>query len=891
MAGPLPADPNWSEELEEWLDAFDAVHRVRGEDASRELLRVLQQHASRQGLVLPEAALNTPYVNTIPVQAQPRYPGDLDLETRIENLMRWNAAAMVLQAYDSGSGVGGHIATYLSAATLLEVGFNHFFRGRDGGAVGDQVHVQAHAAPGIYARAFLEGRLPAERLANFRRELGVGGGLSSYPHPRRLPDFWTLPTASMGLSTPSAIYQARFAKYLEKRGLKEPDGSKVWCFIGDGEADEPEVLGTINMASRERLDNLVLVINCNLQRLDGPVRGNGKIIQELERSFRGADWHVIKLIWGSGWDPLLERDVHGTLRQRMEEAVDGDYQMYSAQPGDLQREHWVEDIPELKSLMDSLTDEEVRTIKRGGQDHKKIYAAYADAAATQGKPTVIIAKTVKGDGMGAAAQGRNTVHQKKNLSREERVDYARRLGIPIDEEAAAAAAFHRPSDDSEELRYLQARRAALGGPVPERRVECMELTPPPLDFFAEQLRGSGEREISTTMAIVRMLGRLLKHPDLGRFVVPIVPDEARTFGMDGLFAQAGIYSPAGQIYSPVDANTIAPYREAEDGQILQEGICETGAMASFLAAGTAYANHGLPMIPFYIFYSIFGFQRVGDMIWACGDSMARGFLLGGTSGRTTLNGEGLQHQDGHSQLVAETVPNLRSYDPAFAYELAVIVREGIDAMYRRGEDVFYYVTVTNQNQLMPAMPEGVEDGIIRGLYRFRGASAAAEGDRQAHLFGSGAVMTEVLAAAELLEQRGIPAHVWSVTSYGALRRDGLATERRNRLHPGAERERGWVAQQLEDARGVFVSASDYLCALGEGISRWVPGPYVVLGTDGYGLSEARDVLRDHFEVSAPWIAHAALSALEQAGQIDAGTADAAAVEWQLDLGRVDPALA
>jgi pyruvate dehydrogenase E1 component len=891
LAGPLSADPNWSEELEEWLDAFDALHRARGEEASRELLRVLQQHASRRGLVLPEAALNTPYVNTIPVQAQPRYPGDIELETRIENLMRWNAAAMVLQAYDSGSGVGGHIATYLSAATLLEVGFNHFFRGRDGDGAGDQVHVQAHAAPGIYARAFLEGRLPAQRLANFRRELGPGGGLSSYPHPRRLPDFWTLPTASMGLSTPSAIYQARFAKYLEKRGLKEPDGSRVWCFIGDGEADEPEVLGTINMASREGLDNLVLVVNCNLQRLDGPVRGNGKIIQELERSFRGADWHVIKVIWGTGWDPLLERDVHGRLQRRMEEAVDGDYQMYSAQPGDVQREHWVEDIPELKALMDSLTDEEIRTIKRGGQDHKKIYAAYADAVATVGKPTVIIAKTVKGDGMGATSQGRNTVHQKKNLSREERVDYARRLGIPLDEEQAAAAAFHHPGEDSEELRSLRARRAALGGPVPQRRVECPELAPPPLDYFAEQLRGSGEREISTTMAVVRMLGRLLKHPELGRFVVPIVPDEARTFGMDGLFAQAGIYSPAGQVYSPVDANTIAPYREAEDGQILQEGICETGAMASFLAAGTAYADHGLPMIPFYIFYSIFGFQRVGDMIWACGDSMARGFLLGGTSGRTTLNGEGVQHQDGHSLLVAETIPNLRSYDPAFAYELAVIVREGIDAMYRRGEDAFYYVTVTNQNQPMPPMPEGVEDGIVRGLYRFRASALAAEGHRQAHLFGSGAIMTEVLAAADLLEARGIPAHVWSVTSYGALRREGLATERRNRLRAFERREQAWVERQLESARGVFVSASDYLCALGEGISRWVPGPYVVLGTDGYGLSEARDVLRDHFEVSAPWIAHAALSALEHAGELAAGTAEAAAAEWELDLGRIDPAVA
>ena len=879
-----PIDPAWADELEEWLDAFDALHKARGEGSSRDLLRALQQHASRRGLVLPEAALNTPYVNTIPVQAQPRYPGDIDLEARIENLMRWNAAAMVLQAYDSGSGVGGHIATYLSAATLLEVGFNHYFRGREGGGAADQLHVQAHAAPGIYARAFLEGRLPAERLANFRRELGEGGGLSSYPHPRRMPDFWTLPTASMGLSTPSAIYQARFAKYLERRGLKSPDGAKVWCFIGDGEADEPEVLGTINMASREGLDNLVLIINCNLQRLDGPVRGNGKIIQELERSFRGADWHVIKVIWGSGWDPLLERDVHGTLQRRMEEAVDGDYQMYSALPGDVQREHWVEDIPELQALMNSLTDEEVRTIKRGGQDHKKIHAAYADAMATRGKPTVILAKTVKGDGMGSAAQGKNTVHQKKNLSREERIDFAHRLGIPLDEAAAAAASFYRPEADSEEMRYLRDRREGLGGFLPERRVACPELAAPPLDFFEEQLKGSGGREVSTTMAIVRMLARLLKHPELGRFVVPIVPDEARTFGLDGLFAQAGIYSPAGQVYSPVDAGTLAPYREAEDGQILQEGICEVGAMASFLAAGTAYANHGLPMIPFYIFYSIFGFQRVGDMIWACGDSMARGFLLGGTSGRTTLNGEGVQHQDGHSLLLADTVPNLRSYDPAFAYELAVIVREGIDAMYARGEDVFYYVTVTNQNQAMPAMPDGAEEGIVRGLYRFRKAEVEADAPLQAHLLGSGAIISEVLAAAELLDARGIPTHIWSVTSYGALRRDGLAAERARRLEPATQR-RPWVRMQLEGERGVFVSASDYVCALAEGLSRWMPDPYVVLGTDGYGLSEDRGVLRDHFEVSAPWIAHGALAALEAEGLLEQGAAREAAREWGLQMER------
>ncbi len=880
----------WAEEVQEWLDAFESLLREQGGERAQELLRRLQQDASRSGLVLPEAALNTPYVNTIPVRAQPRYPGDIALEQRLENLIRWNAAAMVLQAFDSGSGVGGHIATYMSAATMLEVGFNHFFHGRQAAGGGDQIHVQAHSAPGVYARAFLEGRLSAEQLGHFRRELAAGGGLSSYPHPRRMPDFWTMPTASMGLSTPSAIHQARFAKYLERRGLKEPDSGRVWCFIGDGESDEPEVLGTINIASREELDNLVLVINCNLQRLDGPVRGNGKIIQELERSFRGADWHVIKVIWGSGWDPLLERDTTGLLQQRMEEAVDGDYQFYTVSPGNMVREHWVEDIPELQQLMESLTDEEIRTIRRGGQDHKKIYAAFAEAANSRGKPTVILCKTVKGDGMGESA-GRNTVHQKKNLTPEERVDLAQRFGIPIDADAARRAEFYLPPADAEELAYLRARRSELGGSVPQRVVECPTLAAPPLDFFSDHLKGSGERQISTTMAVVRMLSKLMRHDELGRYIVPIVPDEARTFGMDGLFSQAGIYSPAGQVYQPVDADSIAPYREAEDGQILQEGICETGAMASFLAAGTAYANHGVPTIPFYIFYSIFGFQRVGDMIWACGDSMARGFLLGGTSGRTTLNGEGVQHQDGHSQLVAGTVPNLRSYDPAFAYELAVIIRDGIDVMYQRQEDAFYYITVTNQNQLMPAMSEGAEEGIVRGMYRFRIADGDRRRKRQAHLFGSGAIMAEVQRAAELLEARDIPTHIWSVTSYGELLRDGNAVARRNRLQPQSEPERGYLETLLAGERGVFISASDYMRTLGESIARWVPGPYAVLGTDGYGLSESRAALRDHFEVSAAWIAHAALALLEREGEVEPGSADEAARKWALDLHKPDAARA
>ncbi|MFW6093265.1 MAG: pyruvate dehydrogenase (acetyl-transferring), homodimeric type [Pseudomonadota bacterium] len=885
--GEASSADDWLEEQQEWVDALDDVLRFRGSERAREVLQRLQAHLSQRGLVLTDAALNTPYKNTIDLREQPPYPGDIDLETRIGNIIRWNAVAMVLQAYDSGSGVGGHIATYLSAATMMEVGFNHVFRARSGEYGGDQVHFQAHSAPGVYARALLEGRLSAGRLANFRRELADGGGLPSYPHPRRLPWFWQMPTASMGLSTPSAIYQARFAKYLESRGLKPDNGGKIWTFIGDGEADEPEVLGTINIASREHLDNLVLVINCNLQRLDGPVRGNGKIIQELERSFRGADWHVIKVIWGSGWDPILDRDEHGLLQQRMEQAVDGDYQMYTVSSGDVVREHWVENTPELRELMASLTDEEIRSIKRGGQDHKKIYAAFHHAARVRGKPCVILLKTVKGDGLGPGAEGRNTVHQKKQLNRDERRELAKRLGIPLSEEAVARAEFYRPPEDSEERRYLHERRAALGGYLPSRESRFPALEPPPLELFEDMLAGHA-REVSTTMAVVRMLSKLLRDPSIGRYVVPIVPDEARTFGMDGLFSQAGIYSPEGQRYQPVDAGSIAPYREAEDGRILQEGICEAGAMASFMAAGTAYANYGLPMIPFYIFYSMFGFQRVGDLIWACGDMMCKGFLLGGTSGRTTLNGEGLQHQDGHSHLLAATVPNLKSYDPAFAYEIALIVRDGIRRMYHEQQDVFYYLTLTNQNQRQPAMPDGVEEGVLAGMYCFEREPGA-----RINLFGSGAIMTEVLRAAELLRELGRACNVWSVTSYNELAREGLAAERRHLLACGGDdvgspADEPLVARLLADEQGVFVAASDYMKALPERIGRWVPGTYTVLGTDGFGLSEGRRELRNHFEVSAEWIAYAALAS--GAGEADAGRAATFARAHGLDLGRPDPAV-
>jgi pyruvate dehydrogenase E1 component len=882
----LNADAAWQIESEEWIEALDDVLAERGPEGARALLRQLQTHLSHRGLVLTEAALNTPYKNTINLSEQPRYPGNIELETRIGNIIRWNAVAMVLQAYDSGSGVGGHIATYLSAATMMEVGFNHVFRAKSEHYGGDQVHFQAHTAPGVYARAFLEGRLTERQLVNFRRELAVGGGLPSYPHPRRLPWFWQMPTASMGLSTPSAIYQARFAKYLESRGLKPNNGGKIWTFIGDGEADEPEVLGTINIASREALDNLVLVINCNLQRLDGPVRGNGKIIQELERSFRGADWHVIKVIWGGGWDPILARDEDGILQERMEQAVDGDYQMYTVSPGDAVREHWVETSPALKELMKTLTDEEIRSIKRGGQDHQKIYAAFERAAAVTGKPCVVLLKTVKGDGLGPGTEGSNTVHQKKDLSAEERRELAKRLDIPLSEPDVLRAAFYQPPAGSEEVTYALERRRQLGGFLPQRDSACQALEAPDLQLFSDLLAGTEgtDREISTTMVIVRMLAKLLRDPALGRYIVPIVPDEARTFGMDGLFPFAGIYSPAGQQYRPVDAGTIAPYREAEDGQILQEGICETGAMASFLAAGTAYANYGLPMIPFYIFYSMFGFQRVGDMVWACGDMMCKGFLLGGTSGRTTLNGEGVQHQDGHSHLIASTVPNMKSYDPAFAYEIVLIVRDGIQRMYAEREDVFYYLTVTNQNYPMPAMPDDVEAGVLAGMYCFD-----REPDATVNLFGSGAIMTEVLDARGYLRSLGIATNLWSVTSYNELMREGIAAERAQLMSVGEAERLPLVAQLLADEQGVFVAASDYMKALPLSIGRWVPGPYSVLGTDGFGLSEDRHVLREYFEVSAEWVAYAALSTLAQNNMLSADVPWRFAQEQRLDTGKLDPA--
>lgn len=877
-----------AEDKKEWLESLDYIRKNFGDDAVKDILRTLQDHALGKGIAISEATLNTPYINTIPVADQPQYPGDIELEKRIENIVRWNAMAMVLQAQDQGVGVGGHIATYASAATILEVGFNHFFKARSNSYDGDVVMPQPHAAPGIYARAFLEGRLSEQQIKNFRRELGEGGGLPSYPHPRSLPGFWQMPNASMGLSTPAAIYHARFSKYLINRGLKPDNGGKYWCFIGDGEADEPEVLGTINIAAREKLDNVVLCINCNLQRLDGPVRGNGKVIQELERSFRGAGWNVIKVIWGSGWDPLLAQDKNGTLRQRMDDCLDGDYQRYSILPGDVQREHWVEGNAELEQMMRSLTDDELKLIKRGGQDHKKVYAAFQKAAQETSKPTVILFKTVKGDGMGGVAEGRNTAHQKKDLKPEERVQIAKNYGIPLSEEDAEKALLYRPENGSEELNYIARQRESLNGFLPSRHEQCSSIPAPEMEFFADIFKGSGERQISTTMVAVRILSKLLKAPDIGKYVVPIVPDEARTFGMDGLFRAAGIYSPEGQNYTPVDEDTIAPYRESKEGQILQEGICETGAIASFMAAGSAYSVHGIPMIPFYVFYSMFGFQRVGDMIWGCGDMKCRGFLLGGTAGRTTLNGEGIQHQDGHSLILSSTVPNMVSYDPAFGYELAIIIRDGIRRMYTEQEDIFYYLTLYNENYPMPELPadKDIAQFIIKGGYCYK---AVEEGKQPiVHLLSSGSIMQQTISAAATLESLGYSVGIWSITSFTELEREAESCLRWNRLNPAEEQKIPYVQSLFDKQAGVFVAATDYMKSLPKKIERWMPGPYTVLGTDGYGLSESREKLRDFFEVSDKYIVQAALASLYQDKQIDLKQYKNQVAGLAIDMEQTDP---
>ncbi len=876
------------EETREWLESLQAVIEREGADRAHFLLENLIDTARRAGSNLPYSA-NTAYINTIPATREEHTPGDPAIEWRVRSLIRWNALAMVVQANRTTSELGGHIASFASAATLYDVGFNHFWHAPSENHGGDLIYIQGHSAPGIYARAFLEGRLSEDDLHGFRQET-EGKGLSSYPHPWLMPDFWQFPTVSMGLGPITAIYQARFMRYLHNRGLVDTERRKVWAFMGDGEMDEPESLGAITLAARENLDNLIFVVNCNLQRLDGPVRGNGKIIQELEAAFRGAGWNVIKVIWGSYWDPLLARDTKGLLRKRMEEAVDGEYQTFKAHGGAFTREHFFGKYPELKQMVSNLSDEDIWRLNRGGHDPHKVYAAYAEAVKHTGQPTVILAKTVKGYGMGEAGEGQNITHQQKKMGDEALKAFRDRFNIPISDDLIGDAPFYRPPDDSAEIRYMQDRRKALGGYLPQRRRNGPVLEIPELSTFKTQIEGSGEREISTTMAFVRLLTTLVRDKSVGKFVVPIVPDEARTFGMEGLFRQLGIYSAKGQLYNPQDADQLMYYREDRKGQILEEGINEAGAMSSWIAAATAYSNHGVTMIPFYIFYSMFGFQRVGDLAWAAGDSQARGFLVGGTAGRTTLAGEGLQHDDGHSHLLSATVPNCISYDPTFAYELAVIVRDGMRRMYAEQERVFYYITVMNENYVHPPMPDGVEEGIIKGMYRLREGSRSGGGTQPSvQLLGSGTILREVIAAADLLEQDfGVSADIWSATSFTELRREGMAVERWNLLHPEEPPRRSYVEDCLSDSRGPVVASSDYMRSFAEQIRPYVPHRYLTLGTDGFGRSDIRKRLRRFFEVDRHYVVVAALKVLADEGTIPASRVSEAIARYGIDAGKPAP---
>ncbi len=883
----LPPDTD-PQETREWLDALTAVIEEEGPERAHFLLEKLVDKARRSGAYLPYNA-TTAYVNTIPVHLQAKHPGDPALEHRIRAIIRWNAVACVMRANEKAPGVGGHIATYQSAATLYEVGFNHFFRGPNHPSGGDLVFFQGHASPGIYARAFLEGRITEEQFANFRQE-AFQPGLSSYPHPWLMPDFWQFPTVSMGLGPIQAIYQARFLKYLHNRGIADTTGRKVWCFLGDGETDEPETLGAITLAAREKLDNLIFVINCNLQRLDGPVRGNGKIIQELEAAFRGAGWNVIKVIWGSYWDPLLAMDTKGLLRQRMEECVDGEYQNFKAKGGAYTREHFFGKYPELKEMVAAMSDEDIWRLNRGGHDPHKVYAAYHAAVRHEGQPTVILAKTVKGYGMGASGESQMPAHQQKKMDLADLKAFRDRFQIPISDEDLPKLPFYRPPEDSPEMKYLRARREALGGYLPSRRRRAEPLTVPPLAAFQNMLESTGERQISTTMAFVRILTTLLRDKTIGRHVVPIVPDEARTFGMEGLFRQVGIYSSVGQLYEPVDSDQVMYYREDKSGQILEEGITEAGAMSSWIAAATSYSTNGVQMIPFYIFYSMFGFQRVGDLAWAAGDSRARGFLMGATAGRTTLNGEGLQHEDGHSHIQAHLIPNCIAYDPTFHYELAVIIQDGLRRMVQEQEDVFYYITVMNENYPHPAMPKGVEEGILKGMYKFRGGrSGMGDGQPRVQLLGSGTILREVIAAAELLEADwGVAADVWSATSFGQLRREAQDVHRWNMLHPEQPQRLSYVERCLQDTQGPVVAATDYVRAFPDLIRPYVHRRYVTLGTDGFGRSDSRAALRRFFEVDRHYVVLAALKALADDGVLPASRAAEAIRRYGIDPERPNP---
>jgi len=893
MASQEPRDPAILHEIEnsEWRESLDYVLKEQGPDRVRQILRLLQTRAQEQGVSIPFTA-NTPYINTIPRGQEPVFPGNRDLERRLKSIVRWNAMAMVVRANRERPGIGGHISTFASAATLWEIGFNHFWRARTHDFIGDMVLFQGHGSPGVYARAYLEGRLTEKDLTNFRHELHPDGGLSSYPHPFLMPDFWEFPTVSMGFTALTAIYQARFNHYVVDRGLRPASGRKVWAMLGDGEMDEPESLGAITLGSREKLDNLIFVINCNLQRLDGPVRGNYKIIQELEAAFRGAGWNVIKVVWGGDWDTLIEQDDSGKLLQRMEEILDGEMQRYSVSNGGYIRDHFFGKYPELAELVRHHSDEQIRKLKRGGHDPAKVFAAYQAAVEHKGSPTVILAQTIKGYGLGEAGEGKNITHSQKKLNEDELKEFRTRFNIPISDEEIADAPFYKPADDSPEMIYLRERRDFLGGSLPKRNDGSHPMACQTEALFAEYFEGSGERELATTMAYVHMLSKLLKDPEIGKLIVPIVPDEARTFGMESLFRQAGIYSHAGQLYDPVDKGSLLFYNETKKGAILEEGISEAGSMASFLAAGTAYANNGVQTIPFYTFYSMFGFQRVGDLIWQACDSRARGFLIGATAGRTTLAGEGLQHQDGHSHVLAMTPPRVKAYDPAFAYELAVIIHDGITRMYCHQEDWIYYLTVMNETYQMPPMPKraGVREGILKGMYKFKSTNLkGAKAKAKAHLLGSGAILNEALKAQEILEKDyGVAADVWSVTSYKELYTDAVECERWNLLNGGKKEKRPYLADLLSGEKGVFVAASDYMKVLPAAVAQWFPGPLHCLGTDGFGRSDGRELLRDFFEVDARYIAAAALHRLAGQGDVPVAKAAKAIKDLGIDPGKLNP---
>jgi pyruvate dehydrogenase E1 component len=870
-------------ETEEWLTAFEQVIQHEGHDRACFLLQKLLEKGYEKDVVLPFTG-NTPYINTIPASRQPEYVGDRTMERRIKSIVRWNSMAMVVRANKKFSGLGGHISTFASSATLYQVGIHHFFRGRgESGFDADMLYIQGHGSPGIYAYSFLEGRISTTQMEGFRRELETAGGLSSYPHPWLMPDYWEFPTVSMGLGPLAAIYQAKFNRYLRDRGLRDPQGRKIWAFLGDGETDEPETLGALTLASREQLDNLIFVINCNLQRLDGPVRGNGKIVQELETAFRGAGWNVIKVIWGSDWDPLIEADNTGLLVQRMTETLDGEYQKYVVEPGSYIRQHFFGKYPELVELVKGYTDEQLHALRRGGHDPLKVYAAYKAAVEHQGSPTVILAKTVKGYGLGEAGEGRNVTHQQKKLNEEELRFFRDRFELPLTDEQVAEATFYHPGPNSPEVEYLRACRERLGGPIPSRRVR-KEPTPIPKNGIWERFFEGVDRDVSTTMVFVQILTQLLKDKTIGEKVVPIVPDEARTFGMESLFRQFGIYSHVGQLYEPVDKSMLLYYREAKDGQILEEGITEAGSMASFIAAGTSYATHGIDMIPFFIFYSMFGFQRVGDLIWAGADQRMRGFLLGATAGRTTLNGEGLQHEDGHSLVLASVVPTLLAYDPAYAFEIAVIIRDGLERMFEKREDIFYYLTLYNENYPMLPKPAGADEGILKGLYKLKDPVEGSVERPRVHLFGSGTILREALRAQEILAERyGVAATVWSATSYKQLRADALEVERWNLLHPEEEPRKPYVVSLFEGDHAPIVAVSDYMKLVPDQIARWLPGRFYALGTDGFGRSETREALRRFFEIDAESVAVAALHQLALQGRIERGVVRQALS----DLG-VDP---